>query len=114
MRVLLVEDNQDSALPLQMLLQMEGFAVEHVVDGQHALAAAKREPPAVVLCDLTLPDMSGTDVITGIGPGPRCICVTGRTRADVLSSCLDAGFHEVLQKPIDLEQLLTTLRTLRG
>ena len=110
MRVLLVEDNADSALPLRMLLQLEGFDVEHALDGRAALEAAKRNPPAIVLCDLTLPDMLGTEVIAAIGPGPRCICVTGRSRSDVLAECLESGFHEILQKPIDLDELLRSLR----
>src|SRR4051812_17536182 len=62
-RVLLVEDNEEAARGLARLLEVQGFVVTTVFNGQSALEAlASGEPPDFVLTDLQLPDLDGLEV----------------------------------------------------
>ncbi|MEZ4316212.1 MAG: response regulator [Myxococcota bacterium] len=106
MRVLIIDDNADSTLALRMLLELEGHEVEVAHDGRSGLEACARSLPEVVLCDLVLPDMHGTDVGRALPSGARKIAVTGHDPADVRAACESAGFALVMQKPLDLDALL--------
>lgn len=66
MQLLLVEDDPSLARGLQQALQNEGFAVNHVATGQHALQIVKTENPDIVILDLGLPDIDGIDVLKQI------------------------------------------------
>ena len=60
--VLVVEDEEDIAVPLMRTLEREGYEVNRVSVGADAVAFAVAEGPAVVILDLGLPDMDGIDV----------------------------------------------------
>ena len=64
--VLIVEDETALAEPLAFLLQREGFEVRMAADGQEALAEFSKAEPDIVLLDLMLPGMSGTEVCKNI------------------------------------------------
>ncbi len=62
MRILVVEDSQDTARMMQVLLKGQGYEVKLAFDGREAIEVAKGFRPEVVLLDLTLPDLSGAEV----------------------------------------------------
>ena len=114
-RILIVDDNQDAASSLGMLLQMLGNDVQTVNDGLTALDALVSFRPAVVLMDLGMPVMSGYEVAQQARMLPHCkdtmfIALTGWGQEEDRRKTRDAGFDYHLLKPVnvgDLRVLLT-------
>jgi two-component system CheB/CheR fusion protein len=109
-RILLVDDNRDSAGALARLLSMRGHDVNVVYDGASAVTAAGRDRPDVMIVDLGLPDISGYDVAQQVrekqeGAGPMLIVLSGQAAdAERAAQC---GFDHCLVKPVGLEELQT-------
>lgn len=113
LRVLVVEDNRDSAETLRQLLYYSGYEVAVAFTGQEGLSAAKRMKPHVVLCDIGLPDTNGFVVASTLreeaGPGLRLIAVTAYGQEEDRRRALEAGFDLHLVKPVDPVVLLKRL-----
>jgi CheY-like chemotaxis protein len=110
-RVLVVDDNQDAADTLVMLLQAEGCDAEAAYGGNQALATAARFSPDVVVIDLFMPMMSGDDVARRLRAGPRgqdMVLVAHTAMSSYLhhEAIVDAGFDHHLVKPAALDDLL--------
>lgn len=116
-RILVVDDNQDSAESLSVLLRLQGHLVESAHDGRRALQAAERFRPDVILLDLGMPGMNGYEVCREIRKQPwggdvLLIAQTGWGQEQDRQRTTDAGFDGHLTKPIDhdrLEKILTDL-----
>lgn len=112
-RILVVDDNVDSADSLAMLLRLQGHVAEVAHDGLEAVEVALRTLPDVVLLDLGLPKVNGYDAarrirLTAPGRQIRLIALTGRGRDEDRRLTLAAGYDAHLVKPVDLD-LLTAL-----
>jgi len=115
-RILIVDDNQDSAEMLAALLQLDGHAVRVVADGRSALTAAGAFDPDVVLLDIGLPGMNGFDVIREIRATPALrhlavVATTGFGRDEDRARTREAGFDHHLTKPIDIADVRRLLAT---
>jgi signal transduction histidine kinase/CheY-like chemotaxis protein len=105
-RVLIVEDLEDSALTLQMLLRMLGHTTEVAGDGGSALAAAERFRPDVVLCDLGLPGgLDGYEVARRLRSSPQLatahlVALSGFGTPEDKAQAAQAGFERHLTKPV--------------
>lgn len=109
-RVLVVDDNRDSAMTLARLLSRRGHQVEVAFDGEDAIAAAATFQPEVVLMDIGLPKLNGYDagrrIIEQNGSGGVIlIALTGWGQDDDRRRALEAGFTHHLVKPVDFEAL---------
>jgi PAS domain S-box-containing protein len=109
-RVLVVDDNQDAAASLAMMLRLEGHAVEVAHDGQAALEAAQRFAPEVVLLDLGMPGMNGFEACRAMreqpgGAARRILALTGWNQEDDQRRSRAAGFDAHLVKPVDPQAL---------
>jgi DNA-binding response OmpR family regulator len=115
MRLLLVEDDALLGDGIRAGLQQSGFVVDWVKDGQAAKLALEAEAYALVLLDLGLPRLSGTELLKwlrGTGNGTPVLILTARdTVADRVSG-LDAGADDYLIKPFDLDELAARIRAL--
>lgn len=105
-RVLVVDDNQDAALTLSLLLEAEGHYVKTVHDGASALAAAFESLPDVVLLDIGMPDMDGFEVARRIrgttsGARPVLVALTGWAQKRDRQRTEAAGFDLHVTKPVD-------------
>jgi len=114
LRILVVDDNEDSAAGLGMLLEMTGNEVRTAHDGIEALGAAERFRPDVVLLDIGLPKMDGYDVARTIrrhswGARTVLIAVTGWGEASDRLRSREAGFDHHLVKPVDIGGLMQLL-----
>lgn len=112
-RILVVDDNQDGAASLAMLLQLGGHETFLAHDGQKAIDEAERIRPDVVLLDIGLPGMSGYEVCRNIreqswGQDVMMVAVTGWGQAEDRHRSRAAGFDAHVVKPVDPE-LLTKL-----
>jgi PAS domain S-box-containing protein len=114
LRVLVVDDNRDSAEMLSVFLEHGGARVHVAGDGQTALALGAETNPEVVLLDIGLPDMSGHDVAREIrgatwGAHTFIVAVSGWGQANDHAHSEDAGFDRHLVKPVDPDELLSLL-----
>jgi CheY-like chemotaxis protein/two-component sensor histidine kinase len=116
-RVLVVDDNLDSATSLSMLLELEGHQTVTAHDGISAIAAAEQHRPDIVLLDIGLPRMSGHEVCRHLRERPWgrelvMIALTGWGQSEDRKKSQDAGFDGHLVKPIRYESLAELLSSL--
>lgn len=109
-RILVVDDNTDSAESLGALLEMVGHQVRTAHDGPSALAQAGSFVPDVVLLDIGMPGMSGYDVARELREDPAhegivLVAVTGWGQEEDRRRSREAGFDHHLTKPADLPTL---------
>jgi CheY-like chemotaxis protein len=112
LRVLVVDDNQDSADSLAMLLELEGHTVRAVYSAAEALEQVAAFTPDVVLLDIGLPVMNGYDVAREIKKAsrpPRLIAVSGYAQPEDKERSAAAGFSAHLVKPVDIAVLKKAL-----
>jgi PAS domain S-box-containing protein len=116
-RILVVDDNKDSADSLAMLLQLTGHEVFVAHDGHSALVAVELRRPDVVLLDIGLPSLNGHDVCRWIRQQPWgkttvIIALTGWGQEEDRRRSQEAGFDGHLVKPVDHGHLLALLESL--
>jgi two-component system KDP operon response regulator KdpE len=111
-RVLAVDDDPGLRRALAINLRARDYEVDLAVDGGSALAAAAREPPDVVVLDLGLPDMEGTDVIRGLRGWTQVpiVVLSARSGQGDKVEALDAGADDYVTKPFGMDELLARLR----
>ncbi len=105
-RVLVVDDNEDSAMTMVMLLEVGGHQATVAHDGLTALTVARDFKPHVVLLDIALPEMNGYEVAKRMRMMPELartviVAMTGYGQDDDRRRSAEAGFTEHLVKPID-------------
>lgn len=110
-RILVIEDNAENLELMVYLLEAFGHTVITAVDGTSGLAAAPRERPEIVLCDLHLPGIDGYEVCRRLkaDPGLRripLIAVTASAMAGDRARGLATGFDGYIAKPIDPERFV--------
>ena len=107
MRVLLVEDHEDTNRSLTRLLQLRGYHVQSARDVRSALALTEGGEFDVLISDLGLPDGSGIDLMRAIQTDRPLlgIALTGYGMEEDIRKSRDAGFKHHLVKPIDVNML---------
>jgi PAS domain S-box-containing protein len=113
-RILIAEDNPDTAKSLQILLEKSGHDVEAVSNGREALERAVETRPAVILADIGLPVMDGFILAERIRnhaelKNTYLIAMTGYGQENDFERSKVAGFNHHLVKPVELERLLEIL-----
>lgn len=119
LRVLIVDDNRDGANSLCDLLAICGGTINVRYDGQAALEAIATLKPAVVILDLSLPDIDGCEVAVRVratdrSGGPALIALTGRFDDPTRERVAQCGFDMHFLKPVDPGELLHALRALES
>jgi CheY-like chemotaxis protein len=114
-RILVADDNRDSAETLAMLLRVEGHEVMIAHDGSAALAAFGGFAPDTVLLDIGMPGPNGYEVAQKIrqsrsGAEIKLIAITGWGQENDKERAFAAGFDHHLTKPVDTQQLSDLLR----
>jgi CheY-like chemotaxis protein len=115
MRVLVADDNRDSATSWAILIESQGHEVMAVYDGLAAMESAASFRPQVALLDIGMPHMDGYEVARGIraskwGRDVFLVAVTGWGQARDRARAQEAGFDEHHTKPLDPDQLERLLR----
>ncbi len=114
--ILIIEDDEQTRENLELILEMENFAVCSAADGATGLALARQKKPDLIVCDISLPGLNGHEVlgqlradaeITGI---PFIFLTARGERADQREG-MNLGADDYLCKPVDAEDLLATIRT---
>lgn len=116
-RVLVVDDNEDTAELLAEVLVRRGCEVQSAHDGETALELAKSFRPRLVLLDLGLPGMDGYEVVRRLRSEPSStrvlvVAFTGYAQKSERERTREAGFDAHLVKPFDVSRLLEMLSAL--
>jgi two-component system KDP operon response regulator KdpE len=111
-RVLICDDDTQLLRALRINLTARGYTVLTAADGRTALRAAAERHPDVVVLDLGLPDLDGTDVITELRTFTRApiIVLSARTDSTDKVQALDRGADDYVTKPFGVEELMARLR----
>jgi two-component system KDP operon response regulator KdpE len=111
-RVLAVDDDPGLRRALAINLRAREYEVELAADGASALTAAARHHPDVILLDLGLPDMDGSDVIRGLRGWTQVpiVVLSARPGEGDKVEALDAGADDYVTKPFGMDELLARIR----
>jgi PAS domain S-box-containing protein len=117
-RILVVDDNVDTAIGLSRLLRRSGFDPRPVHSGDQAIDEARKFRPEVVLLDIGLPGMDGFQVATALrreehGREALLIAISGYSDDETQRRAKEAQFDHVLVKPIDYDALTNLLTSPR-
>jgi len=117
-RILVVDDNQDAATTLAMLLDLGNNQTRMAHDGLEAVQQAEAFRPAVILLDIGMPKMNGYDVCRAIREQPWgqdivMIALTGWGKDEDRDKSKEAGFDSHMVKPVDYAALMKLLATLQ-
>ncbi len=118
LRILVVDDSSDSALTLGVILELQGHEIATANDGLSAIQLVSTWAPDVVLLDIGLPGMDGYQVARKLREGCtfdrlKLIALTGYGGDEVRSRAIQAGFDFHFVKPVNLEELVKVLATIR-
>ncbi len=110
LRILVVDDNHDSAELLSVLLEIEGHNVVVANSGPAAIDIALNQVPEVALIDIGMPGMDGYAVARRLRQSPELkhlalVAITGYGQQEDIERSRDAGFDDHLVKPVDIETL---------
>ncbi|HEX9808087.1 MAG TPA: response regulator, partial [Alphaproteobacteria bacterium] len=116
-RVLVVDDNVDSADSLATLMHLSGHETRIAYDGEDALAAAEEFRPEVILLDIGLPKVHGFGVCRGVREKPWgedivIVALTGWGQDEDRQRSQEAGFDRHIVKPVDYQALTELLDSL--
>jgi len=111
-RVLVVDDEPQIVRALRINLRARHYDVDTADDGTSALLLAARHHPDLIVLDLGLPDMGGTDVIRGLRGWTSIpiIVLSGRAGSADKVEALDAGADDYVTKPFGVDELLARIR----
>jgi two-component system phosphate regulon response regulator PhoB len=114
-RILIVEDEQDLAGLIEYNLRQAGFETEHAPTGASALSRARANPPDLVLLDLMLPDLAGTDVLRMLKAEPATrrpsvVVVSAKGQESDRVQGLELGADDYIVKPFSVRELLLRVK----
>jgi len=113
-RVLVVDDNEDTANGMARLLKLSGHEARVAYDAGEALKVAREHRPEVMLLDIGLPGTDGYELAATLaheewGKGSVLIAVSGYGEAQARGRSREAGFHHHLVKPVDFDAVLALI-----
>ena len=115
MKIVIADDNHDSADSMAMLLEAGGHEVHVAYDGAQAIETAGKVRPEVVLLDIGMPKMNGFECARAIraqewAVGTLLVALTGWGQEEDKRRAIEAGFDRHLTKPVDPAKLDEALR----
>jgi len=117
--ILVVEDNEDSVRILQMILQSAGFEVMVERNGEDGLARARLVRPELIIMDVMMPVMTGTEALEQLRASPQTsqipvILLTAKSQDEDVISGYQTGADYYMTKPFTAKQLLYGVRLVLG
>ena len=119
-RVLIIDDDAGVRLTVHHILTTAGYEVCSIQDGKLALDAFRNFEPEVVVTDLVMPGLDGTDIIALLKEersATKIVAMSGGARlglANILQLARDAGADAILPKPFTVDQLKAILADVAG
>ena len=114
-RILIIDDDIEFAEVLRMHLAAAGYAAEVAEDAVEGGKALLAHPPALILCDINLPYLSGLDLMSLMQSDARSasipvVVVSGSTDSETMARAVKLGAADFLAKPVTREQLLESVK----
>jgi len=115
-RILLIDDDPDSSLLVTRMLNLHGFHATTVNDSTQSLRAVEDQHPDLVLLDLIMPKISGTEVLESLRKkfSPfelPVVMLTAMDDSSIIAGCLKLGANDYISKPIDSEVAIARIFT---
>jgi adenylate cyclase len=115
-RILICDDNEMGRGLLRRMLLRRGYLVEEAIDGRSTIEAVERCPPDLVLLDLRLPDLDGSEVLRQLrlehDPNELpIIMVSAEHDGEVVAGCLSLGASDYVPKPVHAGVLYARIAT---
>ena len=113
MKVLIVDDERAIRYSLKEILEMENYQVETAENGEEGLQKAEKEKYDAIFCDIKMPVMDGTEVLSKLveeGIETPVIMVSGHADISTAVDCIKRGAFDFIEKPLDLNRILITLK----
>jgi len=119
MQILVVEDNAKNMKLVRDVLQASGYRILEATTGGQAVTLASEHGPALVLMDIRLPDMDGVEALSRLRLDERTaaipvLAVTAQAMRGDRERFMAAGFDGYLSKPVDVDELVETVRRYCG
>lgn len=117
MRLLIVDDETDALEGTKFFFESQGLEVLTAQGGHEALALVRACRPKVLMLDIKMRGMSGTEVLRqakAIDPDINVIMVTGLSEEGLEEECRTLGAAQFLHKPVSVEELEQVIQTLHG
>lgn len=112
-RVLLVEDELSLALLVKDNLEDQGYAVDHVTDGQLAIEQFQKDTPDIIILDVMMPKVNGYDVskaIRAINRSVPIIFLTAKVQVKDVVKGFESGGNDYIRKPFSIQELLVRMK----
>ena len=113
MKILVIDDERAIRNSLKEILGDEGYQVDVAEDGAMGLEKAMKEKFDVIFCDIKMPGMDGIEVLgklTEEGVDSSVIMISGHGDIDTAVECIKKGAFDFIQKPLDLNRILITIK----
>jgi DNA-binding NtrC family response regulator len=113
MRILVIDDERSIRNTLKDILGFEGYQVELAENGIFGIDLVKSADFDIILCDIKMPDMDGLETlerIMQIKPESTVVMISGHGTIDTAVEAIKKGAFDFIEKPLDLNRLLITLR----
>lgn len=113
MKLLIIDDERAIRNSLKEILEFEGHTVELAEDGKKGYEAAMAGNFDAIFCDIKMPEMDGEEVLRRLveeGCDSAIIMISGHGDIDTAVSCIKNGAYDFIQKPLDLNRILITLK----
>lgn len=113
MRILIVDDERSIRNTMKEILEFEGHEIHLAEDGQQALNKVAETSFDVIFCDIKMPGMDGIEVLEKLVEGgcdTPIIMISGHGTIDNAVDCIKKGAFDFIQKPLDLNRILITLK----
>lgn len=112
-KILIIDDEQAIAASLKEILEYEKYKVDTAGDGAEGLDLALKNKYDIIFCDIKMPKMDGLEVLDKMvekGLDSSIIMISGHGSIDTAVEALKKGAFDFIQKPLDLNRILVTVR----
>lgn len=113
MKLLIIDDERSIRNTLKEILEFEGHVVDVAEDGQVGLEMANSGKYDAIFCDIKMPNMDGIEFLDKFfetGRDEAVIMISGHGSIDAAVECIKKGAYDFIQKPLDLNRILITLK----
>ena len=113
MKVLVIDDERSIRNTLKDILEFEGHTIALAEDGKQGLDMALNDAYDAIFCDIKMPNMDGLEVLAALADSENeapIIMISGHGDIDTAVDCIKKGAYDFIQKPLDLNRILITLK----
>jgi DNA-binding NtrC family response regulator len=113
LKILVIDDERSIRNTLKDILGFEGYQVELAENGRNGIDMAQASEFDIILCDIKMPEIDGLEVleqIMKIKPDSTIVMISGHGTIDTAVEAIKKGAFDFIEKPLDLNRLLITLR----